>query len=91
MNRLLNTAAFAAGLATHGWIGYGYLGPHPLAELIGREHEVAHEGGRSVAIPLPHPSGASSWIHAPGNRALLDRALALLAERLRSDVRRSVA
>jgi uracil-DNA glycosylase len=60
-----------------------FLGDRPLAELIGRAHEVVHEGGRSVAIPLPHPSGASSWIHAPGNRALLDRALALLAERLK--------
>jgi uracil-DNA glycosylase len=68
-----------------------FLGAHPLAELIGLEHEVVHEGGRSIAIPLPHPSGASSWIHAPGNRALLDRALALLAARLRRDAVQSVA
>jgi uracil-DNA glycosylase len=68
-----------------------FLGAHPLAELIGLEHEVVHEGGRSIAIPLPHPSGASSWIHAHGNRALLDRALALLAARLRRDAVQSVA
>ena len=68
-----------------------FLGAHPLADLIGREHEVTHEGGRSVAIPLPHPSGASSWIHTPGNRALLERALALLGERLRPADERSVA
>lgn len=68
-----------------------FLGAHPLATLVGREHEVVHEGGRSVAIPLPHPSGASSWIHAPGNRALLDRALALLADRLGTAARRGVA
>jgi len=68
-----------------------FLGVHPLAELIGREHEVEHEGGQSVAIPLPHPSGASSWIHAPGNRALLNRALKLLGDRLRPGVARSVA
>lgn len=68
-----------------------FLGAHPLAELIGREHEVTHEGGRSIAIPLPHPSGASSWIHGPGNRALLDRALALLAARLGTDAHRHVA
>jgi uracil-DNA glycosylase len=68
-----------------------FLGTGPLAEVIGREHEVTHEGGRSIAIPLPHPSGASSWIHAPGNRALLDRALALLATRLGTGARRSVA
>lgn len=70
-----------------------FLGPHPLAELIGREHEVAHEGGVSIAVPLPHPSGASSWIHAPGNRALLDRALELVRARLapHADARRHVA
>jgi uracil-DNA glycosylase len=68
-----------------------FLGARPLVEVIGREHDVTHEGGRSVAIPLPHPSGASSWIHAPGNRALLDRALALLADRLGTSSRRSVA
>ena len=68
-----------------------FLGPQPLAALIGREHEVAHEGGRSMAIPLPHPSGASSWIHAPGHRSLLDRALALLSARLHRTAARSVA
>ena len=59
-----------------------FLGAGSLADLVGREHEVEHEGGRSIAIPLPHPSGASSWIHAPGNAALLDRALHLLRVRL---------
>ena len=59
-----------------------FLGKGPLDALVGREHEFVHEGSRAVVIPLPHPSGASSWIHAPGNRALLDRALALLATHL---------
>jgi uracil-DNA glycosylase len=68
-----------------------FLGARPLVDVIGREHEVTHEGGRSIAIPLPHPSGASSWIHAPGNRVLLERALALLADRLGTGARRSVA
>jgi uracil-DNA glycosylase len=68
-----------------------FLGPRPLSELIGHAHEVTHEGGRSIAIPLPHPSGASSWIHAPGNRVLLDRALELLGERLHRAAARSVA
>ncbi len=68
-----------------------FLGARPLAEVIGREHDVVHEGGRSITIPLPHPSGASSWIHAPGNRALLDRALALLAARLQPGDAQSVA
>ena len=59
-----------------------FLGAGSLADLVGREHEVEHEGGRSIAIPLPHPSGARSWIHAPGNAALLDRALDLVRVRL---------
>lgn len=62
-----------------------FLGAVPLATVVGREHEVTHAGGRSIAIPLPHPSGASSWIHAAGNRELLDGALALLRARLMPD------
>lgn len=68
-----------------------FLGSRPLAELIGREHKIVHEGGQSVAIPLPHPSGASSWIHATGNRDLLVRALTLLGERMTWPADRSVA
>lgn len=59
-----------------------FLPKRPLGELIGREHRVEYEGWSTVAVPLPHPSGASSWIHMPGNSALLDRALALLRIRL---------
>jgi uracil-DNA glycosylase len=54
----------------------------PLDQLVGRIHDLEHEGGRSRAIPLPHPSGASSWIHAPANARLLDRALSLLRREL---------
>jgi hypothetical protein len=32
-------------------------------------------GRRATLIPLPHPSGASSWVNLPANRVLLDRAL----------------
>jgi uracil-DNA glycosylase len=59
-----------------------FFGPRPLDALIGRAHDVEHAGGRSLAIPLPHPSGASSWIHAPGHQALLDAALELLRAEL---------
>ena len=59
-----------------------FLGAVPLAIVVGGVHQVAHAGGTSEVIPLPHPSGASSWIHQPGNSALLDRALDLLRERL---------
>lgn len=59
-----------------------FLGSVPLAHVVGRAHEVTRGGGWSEVIPLPHPSGASSWIHQPGNVALLDQALELLRERL---------
>lgn len=59
----------------------GFLPNAPLSELIGREHEVTHAGGTSIAIPLPHPSGASSWIHQDDHLALLDRAIGLLRVR----------
>lgn len=56
-----------------------FLPPRPLAELVGRTIEVRHAGGRSLAIPLPHPSGASSWLNLPAHRALVDRALVHVA------------
>jgi uracil-DNA glycosylase len=59
-----------------------FLPPLPLDQLIGREHTVKHVGGVSKVIPLPHPSGASSWIHQAGNRALVDAALDLIREEL---------
>jgi uracil-DNA glycosylase len=69
-----------------------FVGARPLDEVVGREHEVDHAGGTSVAIPFPHPSGASSWIHAPEHRALLDESLRLVALRLGlTDAGRSVA
>jgi uracil-DNA glycosylase len=52
-----------------------FLGAAPLDRLVGRVH-VARVRGRSITvIPLPHPSGASSWVNAAVNRALLDCAL----------------
>ncbi len=59
-----------------------FIGPEPLDRVVGRAFDVTHEGGRSTAIPLPHPSGASSWINLPTNRALLDRALRHLSRAL---------
>jgi uracil-DNA glycosylase len=59
-----------------------FLGPQSLDRVIGTEHSVGHEGGTSTVIALPHPSGASSWIHGPGHRALLDKSLRHIARRL---------
>ena len=55
----------------------------PLDRLVGRAHAVAGGSGQPTsAIPMPHPSGASTWIHAPGHAVLLAAALALLAGEL---------
>lgn len=61
-----------------------FLPAAPLDRLIGEVHEADHAGGRSRVIPLPHPSGASSWVNVPRNRALLERSLDLLGVELAS-------
>ena len=54
------------------------LGRSQLTDCIGGSFEL---GGVPV-IPLPHPSGASSWPNVPENRKKLDRALLLVKEGL---------
>lgn len=55
-----------------------FLPPAPLAETIGRLHTYRH-GSRSIdVIPLPHPSGASTWYHLEPGKALTQEALALI-------------
>jgi uracil-DNA glycosylase len=69
-----------------------FLGSQPLDVVVGREHAIAGDWGNATAIPLPHPSGASSWVHQAQNHALLERALDLLGSRLGTAVgARSVA
>jgi uracil-DNA glycosylase len=67
-----------------------FLPGRPLDELVGR---IFDESGREVPrpgllrpllVPLPHPSGASRWLNAVENRALLDRALRRLRPITRS-------
>jgi uracil-DNA glycosylase family 4 len=66
-----------------------FLPGRPLDFLVGRlfdlsGHELSSQTRtRPLLVPLPHPSGASRWLNAPENRALLDRAL----RRLRPIVR----
>ena len=40
-----------------------------------------------VAIPLPHPSGASGWLNDAANQARLERALGLLRRELEEPTR----
>lgn len=52
----------------------------PLADLVGQRFSLSRSGIRFELIPLPHPSGRSTWLARPEHAALLDRALALLRE-----------
>ena len=54
------------------------LGVRSVTESVGARYE--HDG--AVAIPLPHPSGASSWLNAPANRARVAEAVALIHREL---------
>lgn len=61
-----------------------FLPGRPLDALVGRvfDREGRQVGPRTRArplmVPLPHPSGASRWLNALENRALLEKALARL-------------
>jgi uracil-DNA glycosylase len=54
------------------------LGVRSVTECVGARYEL--EG--AVAIPLPHPSGASSWLNDPTNRARVADALELIRTEL---------
>lgn len=60
-----------------------FLPKSPLERLIGKSHEVDFAGFAASVVPLPHPSGASSWIHGPGHAELLAIALDRLRFMLR--------
>ena len=62
--------------------GTAFVGPAPLAALVGTRRETEFAGQRLVVLPLPHPSGVSHWLNDAGNRALVDAGLALLAAEL---------
>jgi uracil-DNA glycosylase len=54
------------------------LGVKSVSECVG----VRYELGEAVAIPLPHPSGASSWINVPANRTRIAAAVELIRAEL---------
>lgn len=51
-----------------------FLSRAPLRELVGRTFE---KDGR-IYLPLPHSSGASTWLNDPAHRALLAEGIARL-------------
>jgi uracil-DNA glycosylase len=65
-----------------------FLASAPLEQLIGRAHPSRDVPGNPLLIPLPHPSGASSWIHQGNHPELLRRAIDLIARQVSPLVRR---
>ncbi len=51
----------------------------PLAEVVGIQHRVRAFGREVDMIPLPHPSGASTWIHRDPGKSLTAMALQKIA------------
>jgi uracil-DNA glycosylase len=51
-----------------------------LNEVIGKLHPVTFHGHRCEAIPLPHPSGASTWHRTEQGFVLLESALTILQQ-----------
>jgi uracil-DNA glycosylase len=54
------------------------LGLKSVGESVGRRFD--HDG--AVTIPLPHPSGASSWLNVPANRERVAAAVELVRAEL---------
>jgi uracil-DNA glycosylase len=54
------------------------LGVTSVTECVGKRYEL--DG--AVAIPLPHPSGASSWLNDPANRLRVTEAVGVIKEQL---------
>jgi uracil-DNA glycosylase len=52
----------------------------PLAGVVGRTHRVPWHGIEADAIPLPHPSGVSTWHRLEPGKTLLRHALSQIAE-----------
>jgi uracil-DNA glycosylase family 4 len=58
------------------------LGVSGLAECVGHRYEVGDAAPGAVAVPLPHPSGASAWLNSPANRALVEQAVTVIQAEL---------
>jgi len=49
-----------------------------LDDVVGEAFKVEFSGHSVVVLPLPHPSGRSTWIHSETGKKKLKRAIALL-------------
>ena len=54
------------------------IGQSELRSVVGRKFRAQRAGEKFDVVVLPHPSGRSTWLNKPENRALLDRSLELI-------------
>jgi uracil-DNA glycosylase len=54
------------------------LGVSGLAGCVGRRYALESIAPGSVAVPLPHPSGASAWLNSQANRVLVEDAVTVI-------------
>lgn len=57
-----------------------YLPARPLVEQIGKVFAIERGKRRIAVLPLPHPSGASTWPRTQPGKALTESALLLLGK-----------
>jgi uracil-DNA glycosylase len=58
------------------------VGIAELKESVGRMHRVTRAGHTFDVVVLPHPSGRSTWMNKPENRALFEKSMGLIAKRV---------
>ncbi|HLJ74018.1 MAG TPA: uracil-DNA glycosylase family protein [Thermoanaerobaculia bacterium] len=58
------------------------LGQSELRSVVGRKFRASRAGRKFDVVVLPHPSGRSTWLNKPDNRALLDRSLDLIVSHI---------
>jgi uracil-DNA glycosylase len=51
-----------------------------LNDIVGTRHRLSWHGAQADAIPLPHPSGASTWHRTEPGKTLLQEALGLISK-----------
>jgi uracil-DNA glycosylase len=53
-----------------------------LDAIIGKSHRLSFHNHEADIIPLPHPSGASTWHRTEPGKSLLNKALRLIKKHL---------
>ena len=56
-----------------------FMPVNKLNDVVGQRFRIDHAGHAMDCIPLPHPSGASTWHRTEPGKSLLQKALRLIA------------